>query len=128
MIRTVLITAFAVGVAVPAAAQETPASAAAKFSKEFAASDTDKSGALSLAEVQARTAKMRVGPQKDPAIAKKLATLWFARADANKDRKVTEPEAQALLAATVARYDANKDGRIGATERTAAKKALEKGR
>jgi hypothetical protein len=115
-------------VAVPAVAQETPASAAAKFSREFAASDADKNGALSLAEVQARTAKMRVGPQKDPTLAKRLAALWFARADANKDRRVTEPEAQKLLAATFARYDANKDGKIGATERTTAKRSLEKGR
>ena len=126
MIRFIVLASLAA--AVPAAAQETQASAAAKFTKEFAASDTDRNGVLSLAEVQARTAHMRVGPQKDPAVAKRLAALWFARADANRDRKVTEPEAQALLAATFARYDANKDGRIGAAERGTAKKAIQKGR
>jgi hypothetical protein len=116
--------------AVPAAAQETQGSAAAKFSKEFAASDTNHNGALSLAEVQARTAHMRLTTKasSNPAMAKKLAGLWFSRADANRDGKVTEPEAQALLTATFARYDANKDGRIGTTERAAAKKSVEKGR
>lgn len=128
MVRILVLSALAVAVAVPAVAQETRASVAAKFSKEFAASDTDKNGVLSLGEVQARTARMRVGPQKDPAAAKRLATLWFARADADKNRKVTEAEAQALLAATFARYDANEDGKIGATERTTAKRALQKGR
>ncbi|HEX8485474.1 hypothetical protein [Sphingomonas sp.] len=128
MIRILFIAGVAAGVATPAVAQETRASAAAKFSREFVATDTSKDGTLSLAEVQARTVKMRIGASKDPAIAKKLGALWFARADADKNRKVTEPEAQALLAATFARYDADKDGKIGTAERGQARKSLEKGR
>ena len=128
MIRILVLAGVAVGLAVPAAAQETRASAAAKFHREFVASDADANGTLSIAEVQARTARMRLGPNRDPALAKRLAALWFARADANKDRKVSEAEAQALLAATFARYDADKDGQIGTAERATAKKRLEQGR
>lgn len=115
--------------AAPALAQETQASAAAKFKREFAASDANKDGVLVLSEVQARIGRMKVGPgQPDPTHAKRLAELWFANADRNKDGKVTEPEAQALLAATFRRYDANKDGKIGGSEREEAKRQLGGGR
>ena len=132
MIRPVLLASLVLA-AVPAAAQETRESAAAaKFHREFAQSDKNRDGALSLAEVQVRTAHMRLGASKtgkpDPAVTKRLAQLWFTRADANRDKKVSEPEAQALLAATFARYDANGDGRLGGTERDTAKRALQKGR
>ena len=127
MIRAVVLAPLAL--AAPAVAQETQASVAAKFHREFVATDANKDGLWSLAEVQARTARMHPAGRKDSAaLAKKLAVLWFARADANRDRKVTEPEAQALLAATFQRYDANGDGRIGGDERAAARKAIEKGR
>lgn len=107
---------------VPATAQETRDSAAAKFKAEFAASDTNKDGVLTRAEVQARIGGMKVGTKKpDPVHAKRLADLWFTSADKNKDGKVTQAEAQALLAATFAKYDANGDGRIGGDERAAAK-------
>ncbi|MDP1027183.1 EF-hand domain-containing protein [Sphingomonas sp. KR1UV-12] len=109
--------------ALPAAAQETRASAAAKFKTEFALSDTNKDGVLTRTEVQARIARMGAGAKKiDRVHAKRLSDLWFDKADANKDGKVTQAEAQALLAATFAKYDANKDGRIGGDERAAAKK------
>ena len=66
---------------------------------------------------------MKVGGQgrPDPVHAKRLADLRFTSADKNKDGKVTQAEAQALLAATFAKYDANKDGKIGGDERAAAK-------
>jgi hypothetical protein len=116
---TVLVLA---GLATPALAQETRASASAKFKTEFAASDTNKDGVLTRAEVQGRISNMKVGPGRpDPVHAKRLADLWFTSADKNKDGKVTQPEAQALLAATFAKYDANKDGKIGGDERAAAK-------
>ena len=128
MIRTLLLASLVLG-ASPALAQETQASAAAKFHREFVRTDANKDGNWSLAEVQARAGRMRLAAKgADPAVAKKLSRLWFARADANRDRKVTEPEAQALLAATFQAYDANGDGKIGGTERAAATKAIRKAR
>ncbi|MFS0771966.1 hypothetical protein [Sphingomonas sp. 1P08PE] len=110
--------------ALPAAAQETRASAAAKFGKEFAASDTNKDGVLTRAEVQARIGNMGAGAKKIDAVhAKRLTDLWFDKADADKNGKVTQAEAQALLAATFAKYDADKDGKIGTAERQSAKRA-----
>lgn len=105
--------------ATPALAQETRASAAAKFDKEFAASDANKDGVLDRAEVAARMQHMKVGGGKDldAVHAKRVADLWFTNADANKDGKVTRAEAQALLAKTFDRYDANRDGKVGAAER-----------
>ena len=97
--------------AVPAAAQDTRASAAAKFDAEFTASDTNRDGALTRAEVQARIGRMAAGPKKiDPVRAKRLTDLWFTSADANKDGKVTKAEAQALLTKTFDRYEAQKAG------------------
>ena len=130
MTRTLLTLAIlplAVGAsfAASAVAQETRASATAKFKSEFAQSDTDRDGVLTRAEVQARIAQMKVGPGRPDAVhAKRLADLWFDRADANKTGKVTQTEAEALLAATFKRYDADGDGKIGSAERGVAKKAL----
>ncbi len=108
--------------------QETRASASAKFSREFAASDANKDGVLTRAEVQARLARMGAGNKKlDPTHAKRLADLWFGSADADKNGKVTEAEAQRLLAATFNRSDSNGDGRIGGDERAAAARGLKKG-
>ncbi len=129
MYRLVLAVSAAALLASPAVAQETRASAAAKFKAEFAASDTNKDGVLTRAEVQARIGAMKVGPGRpDPVHAKRLADLWFASADKNKDGKVTQGEAQALLAATFAKYDANGDGKIGGAERDAAKAQVQGGR
>jgi Ca2+-binding EF-hand superfamily protein len=132
MIRTAITLAALAAVAAtvsttPALAQETPATAAAKYKREFAATDTNKDGFLTRAEVQARISRMNVGPGRPDAVhAKRLADLWFDRADANKDGKVTEAEGQALLIATMKRYDANRDGRVDAAERGTATKALER--
>ncbi len=113
------------GFATSALAQETEASATAKFKREFAATDVNHDGVWSRSEVNARIARMRVGKSKaDEAQVKKLAGIWFTTADANRDGKVTEPEADRLLKATFRRYDANGDGKIGGTERAAAKSAL----
>src|SRR6478735_997772 len=102
----------------PAAAQDTAQSAAAKFAKEFAATDTNRDGVLTRDEVQARITNMAAGRGRiDPVHAKRLADLWFDRADANKDGKVTQKEAQALLAATFRRYDRDGDGKISPEER-----------
>ncbi|MBJ6122546.1 EF-hand domain-containing protein [Sphingomonas mollis] len=118
-----------IAVAAPLSAQETRASAAAKFSREFAASDTNKDGVLTRAEVQARIGTMAAGNKKlDPVHTKRLSDLWFTRADANKDGKVTQAEAQALLTATFDAYDANRDGKVGTDERAAAKAGISKGR
>lgn len=104
--------------AAPAAAQETRESAAAKFSREFKATDADKDGAWSRAEVRARLDRMAAATAKgkrkpDPAQARRLADLWFGRADADKSGEVTEAEAQAVLAAVFRRYDADGDGVVG---------------
>jgi Ca2+-binding EF-hand superfamily protein len=113
--------------AMPAAAQDTRASAAAKFRREFRASDADKDGFLSRAEVQARIGRMSAGAKSvDPVHARRLGDLWFDAADRDKDGKVSEAEAQRLLTATFKRYDVNGDGKIEPGEREAAKKALSK--
>ena len=121
MIRLTLCAALIAGVALPAAAQDTRASAAAKYDLEFNATDTNHDGVLTRAEVQARIAKMQTaGSRIDPVHSKRLADLWFDHADTNKDGKVTRAEGQALLAKTFALYDRNHDGRIDADERAAA--------
>ena len=63
-----------------------------------------------------------------PVQSKRLADLWFTRADADKSGKVTPLEAQALLSAVFRRYDANGDGRVGGDERAAARAGVTKGR
>lgn len=115
------------GLAVPGVAQETEASAAAKFKREFALTDANKDGVWSRSEVNARIVRMRVGKGKaDQAQVKKLADLWFTTADINHDGKVTEPEAETLLKTMFHRYDANRDGKIGGGERAEAKADLGK--
>lgn len=127
MFRIVSILALTAVVAAPALAQETQASAAAKFKREFAASDANHDGVLELAEVQARIGHMKVGPgEPDQTHARRLAELWFQTADRNHDGKVTEPEAQALLTATFKKYDANGDGKIGGDERATAQREMGK--
>lgn len=112
-------------VAAPLSAQETQASAAARFSREFAVSDLNKDGVLTRPEVSARMGRMKAGAKRmDPVHVKRLTDLWFGRADVDKNGKVTEKEAQTLLTAVFRRYDANGDGRIGGDERATAKSAL----
>lgn len=125
--KTALIAALGlVAIATPALAEETPASAAAKFKKEFAATDTNHDGYWSRAEVAARIAHMRVGNKggASDALIKQRADEWFTLADRNKDGKVSEAEATALLRAMVQKYDANRDGRISKAEQGRAKDAL----
>ena len=130
MIRTsktlVLLLALC-GVVTPALAQETEASATAKFKKEFALTDTNHDGYWSRAEVGARIARMRVGRSKaDTAQIEKLAAMWFATADTDHDGKVSQAEAEKLLRATFERYDANHDGKVGGGERARAEADLRK--
>jgi hypothetical protein len=110
----------------PALAQETQASAAAKYSREFAATDLNKDGVLTKAEIERRMGRMRLGAKRpDAANAKRLTDLWFARADADKNGKVTEAEGQRLLASVFRRYDANRDGRIGGGEKATARSKMQ---
>lgn len=112
MIRALLLPALLL--AIPAFAQDTRGSAAAKFDAEFAASDLNHDGVLTRAEVARRIAGMKVGPGKpDPVHAKRLTDLWFAHADANHDGKVTRAEAQALLTQTFDRYEAARAAKGG---------------
>ena len=101
---------IAATLSVPALAQQdTRASAAAKFSREFKARDTNHDGVLTKAEVKAAIMKMGNGKKQiDPVHAQRLTDLWFDKADANKDGKVTEAEAQALLSLTFDEYEAAK--------------------
>lgn len=117
--------------AAPASAQETQASAAAKFSREFASLDQNKDGVLTKDEVASRMGRVRAqtktGVQKiDPTHTKRLADLWFSRADLDKNGKVTEAEAQTLFAAIFKRYDRNGDGVLGGGDRAAAGPAAPK--
>ena len=127
LIAALAFAASSTALATPVLAQETEASAAAKFKKEFAATDTNHDGFWSRAEVNARVARMRDGRgKKDQAQIAKVAGLWFTTADANRDGKVSEPEAEKLLKAMFRRYDANGDGKVGGAERAAAKAELQK--
>ena len=127
--KTLIAGLLGLTLAAPAVAQETRATAAAKFNREFAASDANKDGVLTRAEVQARIGRMRAGTKPmDPVQVKRLSELWFTRADADKNSKVTPLEAQALLSAVFRRYDANGDGKVGANERAAARAEVTKGR
>lgn len=116
---------------VTALGQETRASATAKLDREFAASDTNKDGFLSPAEIEARMGRMKVGAGKtlDATHAKRVAALFLARADTNKDGKVSKAESNALMGAVFNAYDKNGDGKVDATEaaraRAAAKGAVQ---
>ncbi|WP_230483467.1 EF-hand domain-containing protein [Sphingomonas sp. Leaf21] len=110
MTRFLVAGLIAATLATPALAQQdTRASAAAKFSREFKARDTNHDGVLTKAEVKAAIMRMGNGKQQIDAVhAGRLADLWFEKADANKDGKVTEAEAQALLSRTFDEYEAAK--------------------
>ena len=109
----------------PALAQETRASAAAKLDTEFDASDTNRDGYLSLAELQVRMGKMKVagGKTLPPAKARQLAQMFLARADTDGDKRVSKAESQKMMAATFARYDTNGDGRVDGAEALKARAA-----
>lgn len=88
---------------------------------EFKARDTNHDGVLTKNEVAASIARMRVG--KGPTAAAQtqaLTDLWFSRADANGDGKVTLAEMQQLMVAVAAKYDTNHDGIVSRDEQRAA--------
>lgn len=112
-------------VATPALAQETRATATQKLDAEFAASDTNKDGFLSLAEIEARMGKMKLGGGRtlDATHAKRVAALFLARADTNKDGKVSQAESAALMGQVFSAYDLNRDGKVDAAELAKARAA-----
>jgi Ca2+-binding EF-hand superfamily protein len=100
-----------------AEAQETRASATAKLDAEFAASDANKDGYLSLPELEARMAKMKVrGKMLDPVHAKRVAALVMARGDLDKDGRLSRAESDQLMGAVFSAYDLNHDGKVDAAE------------
>ncbi|WP_375249058.1 EF-hand domain-containing protein [Sphingomonas sp.] len=109
------------------AAQETRQSATAKLDSEFAASDLDKDGYLSPAEIEARMAKMKLGGGRtlDATHAKRVAALFLARADTDKDGRVSKAESTAMMGAVFNAYDLNRDGKVDAGEMAKARAAGE---
>ncbi|TCP35529.1 hypothetical protein [Sphingomonas sp. BK235] len=109
---------------VAALGQETRASATAKLDTEFAASDANKDGYLSLPELEARMAKMKVrGKALDPVHAKRVAALVMARGDLDKDGKLSRAESDQLMGAVFSAYDLNHDGKVDAAEAARARAA-----
>ena len=125
--RTLVFTAVLATLALPAAAQETRASAQAKLAAEFKASDRNGDGFLSREEMLARVARMRPAGAKgglDTQHASRIADLFFARADTNKDGKVSRAESDALMGAVFDRYDLNGDGKVDGAEAAKARAAV----
>ena len=134
MLRSLLLAAVAlVAIQSPALAQNKPATkpgaktvaaVSPRVAAEFKASDTNKDGFLSRAEIQARVRRMDVGKTKmSPGQVEMLSQSLFARADINKDNKLSPPEMQRSLVAMARRYDTNGDGVVSMAERQAARSA-----
>lgn len=124
MFRLPLMLAAALTCAAPAAAQETRASAVGKLDAEFAASDTNKDGFLTPAEVVARMKRMKVrGREMDDTHARRLAALFMVRTDTNGDGKVSKAETEATMKRVFARYDLNGDGKVDGAEAAKARAA-----
>lgn len=120
----VIAAALAAIIALPAAAQETRASASAKLAAEFKATDSNGDGFLSRAEVSARMARMRTTKTDlDQTHTKRLTDLFFARGDVNKDGKISRAESDALMGAVFDRYDLNGDGKVDGAEAAKARAA-----
>ena len=120
MIRPLIFLALAVLPAMVSAAERKPTA----LDAEFAATDTNRDGVLSRAEIDARTAKMKVaGGRVSPADMKKLGDIWFARTDANHDGRITKAEMASIMKAVGSRYDTNHDGTVSIAERKAARAA-----
>ena len=110
--------------AAPATAHKAPA-VDPRLKAEFDATDTDRDGTLSRAEIRARVARMDAGKtQLSQAQATSYADRLFTLADANKDEKLTPAEMQALFRAMAMRYDTNHDGVVSLAERQAARRAV----
>lgn len=110
--------------------------------ERFAALDADKNGSLSKEEYSARPPRPegRDGDHKrgDDGMHRghggkhamhhgggmRMGGMWFERADANKDGKVSLAEASAGALAMFDRADANKDGTISPEEHKAARDAM----
>lgn len=127
VLAAALVTAPALAADRPAAKPQpgarTVAAVSPRVKAEFAASDTNKDGFLSRAEVQARVRRMDVGASRmSPDQVQMLAAAWFAKADANGDAKVSPAEMQRLLGAIARRYDTNGDGTVSVAERAAARR------
>lgn len=124
-----LAAALAATIAVPAAAQETRASASAKLAAEFKASDKDGDGYLSRKEMLARVDAMRTTRGGiDSTHAGRIADLFFARADTNKDGKVSRAESDRLMGAVFNRYDLNGDGKVDRAEAAKARAEARSGK
>ena len=116
----------------PLALLATAASAADKappvdsrLKAEFAASDTDKNGKLSRAEIRARVGRMDAGRTRlSPEQAQTLADRLFTLADRNRDGGITPTEMQGMFQAMAQRYDTNHDGTVSIAERKAARAAV----
>ena len=108
----------------PKPGAKTVAAVSPRVAAEFKASDTNRDGFLSRAEVGARTGRMDVGATKmSPQQVAMLTDTLFARADANRDGKLSASEMQRMLTATARRYDTNGDGVVSIAEREAARAA-----
>ncbi|MEH3100443.1 EF-hand domain-containing protein [Sphingomonas adhaesiva] len=124
MLLPLVVAALSVA-AVPALAQETRGSATQKLDAEFAASDTDHDGFLSPAEIEARMRKMKLGGGRtlDATHARRVAALFLARADTDKDGRVSKAESAALMGQVFSAYDLNRDGKVDAAELAKARAA-----
>ena len=100
--------------------------------ERFAMLDTDKNGSLSKDEFSARPprsedmehGRMHRGHGMRHGGGMAMGGMWFERADANKDGKVSLAEASAGALAMFDRADANKDGTISPEEHEAARDAM----
>jgi len=91
---------------------------------EFKATDTNKDGQLSRAEIDVRVKRMAAGSKQfTPATAKTLTDRYFALADADKSGGISPAEWQGFTRAIASRYDTNHDGVVSLQERQAARAA-----
>jgi len=125
-LRPAFLALLALGVTTPALAKTGPVRTATiktdpRLVAEFNARDTNHDGALTKQEVAAGIARMRVGKGPNAAAqTQALTELWFSRADANRDGRVTMPEMQQLMVNVAAKYDTNHDGVVSREEQRAA--------
>lgn len=100
--------------------------------ERFAMLDADKNGSLSKEEFSARPprpegkehGRMHHGPGMRHGGGMPMGGMWFERADANKDGKVSLAEATTGALAMFDRVDTNKDGTISPEEHKAAGEAM----